>query len=79
MREFGQMVVERGCVERLECPADALVQLLAPLDQDRVVGHFLRQRVLENVFGVAHRRLLVDELAQLQIIEQHGSVHRRIS
>ena len=46
------------------------MQLLAPLDQHRVVGDLLRQRVLEDVFGVADRRLLVDELAQLQVVEQ---------
>ena len=38
MSEFGQMVVERTCIKRFERRADALVQLLAPLHQDRVVG-----------------------------------------
>ena len=46
------------------------VQLPPPLHQDRVVGNLLRQSVLEDVFAVAQRRLLVDELAQLQVIEQ---------
>jgi hypothetical protein len=35
MSEFGQMVVERTCIKRFERRADALVQLLAPLYQDR--------------------------------------------
>src|SRR5271154_5872002 len=69
MREFGQMFLDRTCVEGLERRSSALVQLLAPLDQNRVVGHFLRQRVLEDVLGVADGRLLVNELAQLQVIE----------
>jgi len=45
------------------------MQNLAAFEQKRVVGDLLRQRVLENILGIAHRRLLVDELAQLQIIE----------
>ena len=64
------MFLHRIGVERLERRSRVLVQELAPLDQDRVVGDLLRQRVLENVFGIAHRRLLVDELAQLQVIEK---------
>ena len=70
MREFAQMIVQLPGKHRLQCLACALVQLFAPLNQQRVVGDLPRQRVLENVLGVTHRRLLVDELAQLQIIEQ---------
>ena len=47
----------------------ARVQELAPFDQQRVVGHLLRQRMLEDVFDVADRRLLVDELRHLQVAE----------
>jgi hypothetical protein len=68
--EFGQMVIERACVERFERCADTFVQLLAPFDQYRVVCDLLRECVLENIFGIADRGLLVDEFAQLQVIEQ---------
>ena len=70
MRELGQMLFELAVVKRFERCADPLVHLLAPLDQYRVVGDFLGQRVLEGVFDVADRRLLVDELADLQVVEQ---------
>ena len=69
MREFGQMIVDLIERRRFERETDPLVQDLAPLDQQRVVGDFLRQRVLEGVLDIADRRLLVDELAQLQIVE----------
>src|ERR1700730_6185121 len=45
------------------------MQLPASLNQDRVVRNLLRQRVLEDVLGVADRRLLVDEFAELQVVE----------
>ena len=45
------------------------MQKLAPLDQHRVVGDLLGERVLEDVLDVAHRGLLVDELGQLQVAE----------
>ena len=41
-----------------------LMQPLAPLEQHGVVSHLLRERVLEGVFDVNDRGLLVDELAQ---------------
>jgi len=63
--EFGQMVFERTCVERFERRANTFVQLLAPLQQYRVVRDLLSQCMLENVFGVAQGRLLVDELSEL--------------
>ena len=40
------------------------------MNQDRVVGYLLRQGVFEDVFNITGGRLLVDELAQLQVIEQ---------
>ena len=45
------------------------MQELAALDQHRVVGDLLRQRVLEGVLDIARGRLLVDELARLQVGE----------
>jgi predicted ATPase len=42
MGEFGQMVVERTCIEHFQRLSDARVQLLAPLHQHRAVGHLPR-------------------------------------
>ena len=39
------------------------MQELTASAQQRVVGDFLRERVLENVFGFGERRLLMDEFA----------------
>ena len=55
------------------------MQLLAPLQQHGVVGDLLRERVLEGVFDVADRRLLVDELAELQIDDQPFELVLRLS
>jgi hypothetical protein len=41
----------------------------APLQQYGVVGHFLRQGVLEGVRRLRERRLLVEELLGLQVGE----------
>jgi hypothetical protein len=41
----------------------------APLQQHGVVGHFLRQGVLEGVGRLRESRLLVDELLGLQVGE----------
>src|SRR6476660_5852710 len=46
------------------------MQLLAPILQDRIVRDLLRERVLEDIFDVRDRRLLIDELAKLEIGEQ---------
>jgi hypothetical protein len=42
------------------------MQQAAPFVQHRVVGDVIGQRVLEGVLDVADRRLLVDELAELE-------------
>ena len=55
--------------EILECRADSFVDEPAAFHQHRVVGDFLGKRVLEGVFDVAQSRLLVDELAELKVIE----------
>jgi hypothetical protein len=66
MGQLVQMIVQLPVEHRLQCYSGALVQELAALDQQRIVGNLLRQRVLENVFNVARSRLLVDELPRLQ-------------
>ena len=47
----------------------AFMQHPAPLQQHGVVGHFLRQGVLEGVRRLREGRLLVDELFGLQVGE----------
>ena len=55
------------------------MQLLPPLHQHGVVGHLLRERVLEGVFDVADRWLLENELAKLQIEDQPFQLVLRLS
>src|SRR5579872_160030 len=43
--------------------------MLTPFQEQRVVGNFLRQGVLEGVLDIASRRLLVDEFSQLEIVK----------
>jgi hypothetical protein len=57
-------------VQRFDRIADPLMERPSASYQDRPGSHLLGQRMLEDIFGVAQRRLLVDELAQLQVIEQ---------
>jgi hypothetical protein len=54
------MVVESIGEDRFQRLSGALVQLLATLDQQRVVGDFLGKRVLEDVLETACGRLLGD-------------------
>jgi hypothetical protein len=54
-------------LDRLGSP---FVQKPAALSQQGVVGHVVGQRVLEGVFDINRRRLLVDELARLQAGQQ---------
>jgi hypothetical protein len=42
-------------------------QQLAPLVQDRIVGHFLGQGVFESVLDLGNRGLLVEKFRKLQI------------
>ena len=70
MREFGEMIIQRGGVDRLDGVPRMLMQLLATLEQHRVVSHLLRERVLEDIFDVGDRGLLVNELAKLQSRDQ---------
>ena len=64
MRQLGDVIVQRGGVDRLDRMTHMLMQLLATFEQHRVVSHFVGERVLEGVFDVNDRWLLVDELAQ---------------
>ena len=70
MGQFGEVIVERSSVDRFNCMTHMLVQPLATLEQHGVVSHFLGERVLEDVFDVNDRGLLVDELTQLQPCDQ---------
>ena len=67
--QLTQVVLQLAAEQRLDCLRSAFVQLLAPFAQYRVVGHLLRQRVLEDVFDIANGGLLVNELRQLQVGE----------
>jgi hypothetical protein len=60
---FGHIVIKPVGEQRLDRLACAFVQNPAALDQHRVVGDFLGQSVLELVFDVVDRLLLVNELA----------------
>ena len=70
MRQFGQMVVQRGRIQHLDCASDMLVELLAALQQNRIVGNLLRKGMLENILHVRHRRLFIDEVAALQLLDE---------
>jgi hypothetical protein len=52
-----QMVLQLPREHRLQSLSSALMQQLAPLDQQRVVCDFLSQRMLENVLNFGKRRL----------------------
>ena len=70
MRQIGEVIVQRRGVQELYGVTYILMQLLAPLLEDRVVGNLLRERVLEDILDVRDRRLLVDEFTKLQIGEE---------
>src|SRR6516162_10279854 len=69
MREFGQMVVERVGINIFERPANSLVQLLAAIYQDRIVGNLLGQGVLEDILSISRYGLLINKLARAQLRE----------
>jgi hypothetical protein len=64
------MIGQTRSKQRFGRHRSALVQKLAALLKNRVVGDLLREGMLEDVFDIAGGRLLVDELAQLEVIEQ---------
>ena len=53
----------------------ALMQDLAPLQQDGMVGHFLREGVLERIFQLGEQPCLIEELRGLQM--RQAPVHGR--
>jgi hypothetical protein len=57
-------------VELLDREADRPVQLPPALDQERVVGHVVGQRVLEHVGQLGKDALLIDQLDGLQLAEE---------
>ena len=66
MRQFGNVVVQALGIGGFQRCADSLVQYTAAIVQHRIVGDIMSQRVLEDVLDVAGRRLLVDELGELE-------------
>ncbi len=70
MRQIAQMIVESLDVKRLHRRRRPLMKHLAPLDQQRVIGDLLRQRMFEDVFYIVRGWVFVDELARLQV-RQH--------
>ena len=60
--ELAKMVFDRILEQLSDCGADPFVKCLAALDEDRVIGHLLRQCVLEGVLDVAEGGLLINEL-----------------
>jgi hypothetical protein len=69
MSQLVQTIVQLRGEDRLQGESRPLVQELAALYQDQVVGDLLRQCVLENVLDIAGGRLLVDKLRQLKVGE----------
>ena len=64
------MVFEPARELLLHRAPDLLMQCLAPLGQQRVVGNFQRERMLESVFDFGEGRLLVDEFRKLEAGER---------
>ncbi len=79
MCQFGEVVVDSIGVEFLDRRSDALVELLAAIDQHRVVGDLLSKSVLEAVLEVAHRGLFVDEFGELQVAQHPVELVIRLS
>ena len=52
MRQFGDVIVERSRVDCFDRMAHMFMQLLAPFQQQRVVGNFLGKGVFEDVFDI---------------------------
>lgn len=61
------MVIQAIGVERFDRATSALVQQFAALAQQQFIGYLPGQRVLERIFDILARRLLIDELGGLQI------------
>ena len=79
MRQFGEVIVKRGRIDRFDGMTHMPMQLLATLEQHGVVSYFLGERVFEGVFNVDDGGLLVDELAHLQFCDQAFQLVLRLS
>src|SRR5262249_21772296 len=62
-RQVAQVIIQSLGEHRLQGFSGTLVQKLAALNQDGVVGYLLCERMLENVLGIRKCRLLVNELS----------------
>ena len=62
--------------ERLEGLDQARVQPPPPLQQEAVVGHLVRQGVLEGVFALGEQACLIEELRRLEV--RQAAVQRRL-
>src|SRR6266851_594282 len=60
--EVRQVVIDGVNEQGLERLSGTFVQQLAPLEQERIVCHFLSQRMLEDILDFRKCRMLVDEL-----------------
>jgi hypothetical protein len=69
MRKFRDVLVNLFLVDNFNCGSNALVKAPASFQEDGAICDLLGQRMLERIFKVANRGLLVDELARLQVIE----------
>jgi hypothetical protein len=62
--------------QRLEGFDNACVQPSPPLQQQAVVGHFVRQGMLEGVFRRGKQARLIQELRRLEVLQ--AAVQRRL-
>src|SRR5262249_61119133 len=69
MCKFRDVLINLFLVNSFECSGDPFMKAPPSLKEDGTICDLLRQRVLEGVFQVADRGLLVDKLPPLQIIE----------
>jgi hypothetical protein len=69
MREDLVLLCQPVRVQLLDGQADALVQLLAPLDEERGIGHVLRERMLEHVGQLGEAPALEDQLQRGQLAQ----------
>ena len=64
--ETVDVLAEAIAALRLQRLHDPRVELAPPLLQEALVGHLIRQRVLEGVFQLGKEARLVEELGRLQ-------------
>ena len=64
------LIGQAVCVELLDGQRDEVMEVLAPLDEERVVGDVVSERVLEHVRQLGEQALLVDELDSLELAQE---------